>query len=172
MPIPRSWLRGELRVRYARRLVFVAMLGTVSVVLFVSREDRGSALALAGQLVLGILVTNLAWVVWEVRALSRGLEAAGLDRAATAQLNLAAAIRQMVGVLAVMLIAGTGLMWWAAELLPQDPSGDFALMFWVLLASGFSLSIYVSEMITHLIHAFEAALMQMAGAPGESPPET
>lgn len=165
MAIPESWLQGERRVRWARRVLYSAMACGISIVVFVSREDRGDALALAGEFVLAILVANLAWVLREVYILSSGLEDVGLDRTAPAQLLLGKSIRRMVGVLVMMLLAGTGLMLWAGRLLPQDPSGEFALLFWVLLASGFALSIYVAELITHLILAFEAALMQAQQAP-------
>lgn len=134
----------------------------IGIVLIVSRADRGFALSLAGELVLAILTANLALVLWEVRELSRGLHDVGLDRSAPAQMQLAKSIRRLVGVLVVMLVSGTALMMWAHRLLPQDATGEFALLFWVLLASGFALSIYVAELITHLIHAFEAALIQIS----------
>ncbi|WP_370309672.1 hypothetical protein [Sinimarinibacterium flocculans] len=149
-------LRGDLRLRIARRVVFGALIVSVCIIVFVSRESRGTALALAGELVLALLVANLAWVVHEVHELSRGLEAAGLARTSDAQRRLSGTIRRIAVALVVMLIAGSGLMFWAGRLLPRDPSGEFAVMFWILLASGFALSITVAEMITHLIHAFEA----------------
>ena len=164
-------LRGELRLRIARRVVLGALIVSVCIIVFVSRESRGAALALAGELVLALLVANLAWVVHEVHELSRALEAAGLARTSDARRHLTSTIRRMVGVLVVMLTAGSGLMFWAGRLLPRDPSGEFALMFWILLASGFALSITVAEMITHLIHAFEATLLERAEAPRRRTPD-
>lgn len=162
MRAPQIWISGHRRMRIARRVLYTAMVCSVSIIVFVSSEDRGSTLALAGELVLALLVANLALVVWEVRMLSAGLEEAGLERSQPAQAALARAIRRMVGVLVVMLAAGSALMLWAARLLPQDTTGEYALLFWVLLASGFALSVYVAELITHLIHAFESALLHLS----------
>lgn len=148
-------------MRWARRILYTAMAVGISIVLLASRADRGTALSVAGQLVLALLTANLALVLWEVRELSAGLAAAGLGRTAPAQMALARSIRRLVSVLVVMLVAGSALMYWAYRLLPMDTSGEFALLFWVLLASGFALSIYVAELVTHLIHAFEAALLQL-----------
>ncbi|WP_281784689.1 hypothetical protein [Sinimarinibacterium flocculans] len=157
-------------MRIARRVVLGALIVSVCIIVFVSRENRGAALALAGELVLALLVASLAWVVHEVHELSRGLEAAGLARKSDAQRLLTGTIRRMVGTLVVMLIAGSGLMFWAGRLLPRDPSGEFALMFWILLASGFALSITVAEMITHLIHAFEATRLEQPTADRHNTP--
>ncbi|MGB1558685.1 MAG: hypothetical protein ACPHCJ_12945 [Oceanococcaceae bacterium] len=163
--IPKHWLLGDRRMRIARRCLYLAIACSITIVAFVSNADRGAALAVAGQCVLALLVANLALVVWEVRLFLAGCVELGLDPASVAHGRLRAAIRQMVSVLGVMLIAGSALMLWARRLLPVDPSGEFALLFWVLLASGFGLSIYVAELISHLIHAFEALMLQMASDP-------
>ena len=107
MRAPQIWISGHRRMRIARRVLYTAMVCSVSIIVFVSSEDRGSTLALAGELVLALLVANLALVVWEVRMLSAGLEEAGLERSQPAQAALARAIRRMVGVLVVMLAAGS-----------------------------------------------------------------
>lgn len=161
MRMPLRWLQGERRVRWARRISYLATICGVGIVFLVSHADRGAAMSLAGEIVLAILIANLALVLWEAHELSVGLEEAGLEKTSPPQLKLAKSIRRLVVVLVIMIVAGTSLMAWAYQLLPQDASGQFALMFWIILASGFSLSIYVTELITHLIHAFEIALVQV-----------
>ena len=92
------------------------------------------------------------------RAVAGQLAGSGLGRGDV----VAIVLPNRVELLVVMLAAGSALMLWAARLLPQDTTGEYALLFWVLLASGFALSVYVAELITHLIHAFESALLHLS----------